>query len=90
MSRPLNDSVSPGRTSDAVLALTEYFATRAAVGPALTLVNSIGFASTIAGLSSHEWSQHVPPAWLLVALELGPLVGLLLGRPLIAWQSVRV
>lgn len=71
-------------------ALTAYFAPRAVVGSALTLVNSIGFAITIASLSLLEWLQHaVPPAWLLVPLALGPLAGLLAGRPLLAATPVR-
>lgn len=70
-------------------ALTAFFAPRPLVGSALTLVNSIGFAMTIASLSLLEWLQHVvPPAWLLLPLALGPLVGLLVGRPLIADRSV--
>ncbi|WP_067560606.1 MFS transporter [Halofilum ochraceum] len=70
-------------------ALTAYFAPRAVVGSALTLVNSIGFAITIASLSLLEWLQHVaPPAWLLVPLALGPMVGLLAGRPLLARNPV--
>lgn len=72
-------------------ALTAYFAPRAVVGSALTLVNSIGFAITIASLSLLEWMQHVvAPAWLLLPLALGPLVGLLVGRPLIALHPVHV
>ncbi len=71
-------------------ALTAYFAPRALVGSALTLVNSIGFAITIASLSLLEWLQHVvPPAWLLFPLALGPLLGLLAGRPLIARGTAR-
>lgn len=59
------------------------------VGSALTLVNSIGFAITIASLSLLEWLQHViPPAWLLVPLALGPLAGLVAGRRLIAKNPV--
>lgn len=70
-------------------ALTAYFAPRALVGSALTLVNSIGFAITIGSLSLLEWLQDaVPPAWLLVPLALGPLAGLLAGRPLIARNPV--
>jgi len=70
-------------------ALTAYFAPRALVGSALTLVNSIGFAITIASLSLLEWLQDVvPPAWLLVPLALGPLAGLLAGRPLIDRKPV--
>jgi len=70
-------------------ALTACFAPRALVGSALTLVNSIGFAITIASLSLLEWLQDVvPPAWLLVPLALGPLAGLLAGRPLIARNPV--
>lgn len=70
-------------------ALTAYFAPRAVVGSALTLVNSIGFAITIASLSLLESLQHaVPPAWLLFPLALGPLAGLLAGRPLLARDPV--
>ncbi|MDZ7749398.1 MAG: MFS transporter [Halofilum sp. (in: g-proteobacteria)] len=70
-------------------ALTAYFAPRALVGSALTLVNSIGFAITVASLSLLEWLQHVvPPSWLLVPLAFGPVAGLLAGRPLIAGTPV--
>lgn len=70
-------------------ALTAYFAPRAVVGSALTLVNSIGFAITIASLSLLEWLQHVvPAAWLLVPLALGPMVGLIAGRPLLARNPI--
>lgn len=66
-------------------ALTAQFAPREVVGSALTLVNSIGFAITIASLSLLEWLQFVvAPEWLLVPLALGPLFGLLVGRPLLA------
>ena len=65
-------------------ALTASFAPRALVGSALTLVNSLGFATTVASLALLEWLQAVvPPAWLLFPLVLGPLVGLLAGRPLL-------
>jgi len=67
-------------------ALTAGFAPRALVGSALTLANSIGFAITIASLALLERLQFVlPPAWLLVPLAIGPLFGLLVGRPL--WRS---
>lgn len=71
-------------------ALTAYFAPPAVVGSALTLVNSIGFAVTIASLSLLEWMQHiVSAAWLLVPLALGPLAGLLAGRPFVAGRPAR-
>ena len=70
-------------------ALTAYFAPRALVGSALTLVNSIGFAITVASLSLLEWLQGVvDPAWLLFPLALGPLIGLLAGRPLLGRHPV--
>lgn len=65
-------------------ALNAYFAPRAVVGSALTLVNSIGFGITIASLSLLERLQFLLGAeWLLVPLAAGPLVGLWAGRPLL-------
>lgn len=65
-------------------ALTAAFAPRALVGSALTLANSIGFAITIGSLALLERLQFVlPPAWLLMPLAVGPLIGLLVGRPLL-------
>ncbi|MDZ7749676.1 MAG: MFS transporter [Halofilum sp. (in: g-proteobacteria)] len=65
-------------------ALTAQHTPRALVGSALTLMNSIGFALTIASLSLLEWLQfRVAPEWLLVPLALGPALGLWAGRPLL-------
>ncbi|MDZ7829756.1 MAG: MFS transporter [Halofilum sp. (in: g-proteobacteria)] len=66
-------------------ALTAHFAPREVVGSALTLVNSIGFAITIASLSLLEWLQFATgPEWLLLPLALGPFCGLITGRALVA------
>lgn len=65
-------------------ALTAAHAPRALVGSALTLMNSIGFAITIASLALLEWLQfRVAPEWLLLPLALGPALGLWAGRPLL-------
>ena len=56
------------------------------VGSALTLANCIGFSVSIGSLTLLEWLQHhVDPAWLLVALLPGPLLGIMAARPL--WHS---
>lgn len=71
-------------------ALTASFAPQTVVGSALTLANSIGFAITIASLMLLERLQFlVAPQWLLVPLALGPAIGILIGRPLIAATSTR-
>jgi len=66
--------------------LNAHNAPRDVVGSALTLVNSIGFAVTVVSLALLEHLQNaVPPAWLLLPLALGPLVGLAFG-----WRLSRV
>jgi len=65
-------------------ALTAANAPPAAVGSVLTLVNSIGFA--ISALSIELFvraAQQLPLASLLPGLALGPLLGLLVLRPLL-------
>lgn len=71
-------------------ALTASFAPQAVVGSALTLANSIGFAITIASLMLLERLQFlVEPRWLLMPLVLGPIMGVLVGRPLFAGTRAR-
>ena len=53
------------------------------VGSALTLVNSAGFAMSMASLTLLEVLQHtVPAAWLFLALLPGPVAGLIAARAL--------
>ena len=66
-------------------ALNARYAPPGVVGSALTLVNCIGFALTIPALSLLERLQFVlPPAWLLMALAPGPMIGLWCARRLLA------
>jgi len=68
--------------------LNARYAPRKLVGSALTMANCIGFAITIGSLTLLEWLQlRVEPAWLLIALLPGPLVGLLAARKLWNEQS---
>ncbi|MBA2721712.1 MAG: MFS transporter [Methylibium sp.] len=65
-------------------ALTAGNAPRAAVGSVLTLVNSIGFAISIASISLFvALAQRHALAWLLPALGLGPALGLWAMWPLL-------
>ncbi len=67
-------------------ALNANNAPRELVGSALTLANCIGFSISIVSLSLLEWLQHwLDPAWLLIALLPGPLLGILAARPL--WRE---
>lgn len=67
-------------------ALNARNAPEGVVGSALTLVNSAGFAVTILSLGLLEYLQHqLAPAWLLLPLVLGPVIGLAIGRPL--WRD---
>jgi hypothetical protein len=58
-------------------ALNAANAPREWVGSALTIVNCIGFAITIASLQLlGALAEHLPVEWLFVWLVLGPLAGL--------------
>ncbi|MEM9023871.1 MAG: MFS transporter [Bacteroidota bacterium] len=57
------------------------------VGTALTIMNSLGFALTIASVQCITWwSNHLNPEWAFVPLAVGPAIGLLALRPLWRWQ----
>jgi DHA1 family inner membrane transport protein len=65
-------------------ALTASNAPRDAVGSVLTLVNSIGFAISALSIEFFvRWAQHAPLAQVLPWVGLGPVVGLLMLRPLL-------
>jgi DHA1 family inner membrane transport protein len=66
-------------------ALTAGNAPRDAVGSVLTLVNSIGFAISALSIEFFvRWAEHAPLAQVLPWVGLGPVVGLLMLRPLLA------
>lgn len=66
-------------------ALTAANAPPALVGSVLTLTNSIGFAISIASIQLFVWlAERVPLASLLPWLGLGPLLGVIALRPLLA------
>ena len=68
-------------------ALNARFAPPELVGSALTLANCVGFAITIASINLLQWLDgHVSPAWLLIALALGPALGLMAARRLMRVQ----
>jgi MFS family permease len=65
-------------------ALTAATAPKAFVGSALTIVNCIGFAITVASISlASALSGKLPVAWWFVPVAIGPLLGLLAFRPLL-------
>jgi len=65
--------------------LTAINAPRAAVGSVLTFVNSIGFAITIPSIQLFGWLvQRLPLEQVLPWLAVGPVLGLLWLRPLLA------
>ena len=65
-------------------ALTASNAPRESVGSVLTLVNSIGFAISALSIEFFvRWAEHAPLAQLLPWVGLGPVVGLLMLRPLL-------
>lgn len=64
-------------------ALNARYAPRELVGSALTMANCIGFSVSIGSLTLLEWLQRwIDPAWLLLALLPGPILGVLAARPL--------
>jgi hypothetical protein len=66
-------------------ALNAATAPRAYVGSALTIVNCIGFTISVASLQLMALlSQALPPAWWFVPMALGPVLGVLVFRPLAA------
>ncbi len=66
-------------------ALNAATAPRAYVGSALTIVNCIGFTISVASLQLMALlSQALPPAWWFVPMALGPILGVLVFRPLAA------
>lgn len=66
-------------------ALTANNAPREAIGSVLTLVNSIGFAISALSIEFFvRWSEYAPLAQLLPWIGLGPVVGLVMLRPLLA------
>ncbi|MEY4711273.1 MAG: hypothetical protein RIS88_723 [Pseudomonadota bacterium] len=66
-------------------ALNAATAPRAYVGSALTIVNCIGFVISVASLQLMALlSQVLPPAWWFVPMAMGPLLGVLVFRPLAA------
>ena len=68
-------------------ALTASNAPREAVGSLLTLVNSIGFAISAVSIELFvRLAATQPLATLLPWLAVGPLIGLVLLRPLLALQ----
>lgn len=65
-------------------ALSAQNAPPEAVGTALTLINAIGFSLTLIAIQiSVSLSQIIPVAWVPLILAPGPLIGVLLLRPLI-------
>ena len=65
-------------------ALTAATAPRSLVGSALTIVNCIGFAITIFSIElTTLLAQRLPAAWWFVPVAMGPLLGVLAGRPLL-------
>lgn len=68
--------------------LTALNAPRDAVGSVLTFVNSIGFAITIPSIQLFAWlAQRLPLDLVLPWLALGPALGLLALRPLLAARA---
>lgn len=66
-------------------ALNAATAPRAYVGSALTIVNCIGFSISVVSLQLMALlAQVLPPAWWFVPMALGPLLGVLVFRPLAA------
>ncbi len=66
-------------------ALNAATAPSAYVGSALTIVNCIGFAISVASLQAMTvLSQALPAPWWFTSVALGPLLGLLVFRPLAA------
>jgi MFS family permease len=66
-------------------ALNAATAPRAYVGSALTIVNCIGFTISVVSLQLMALlSQVLPPAWWFVPMALGPVLGVLVFRPLAA------
>lgn len=66
-------------------ALTAATAPRAFVGSALTIVNCIGFALTVASIElATLLSTRVPVAWWFVPVAIGPALGLVAFRRLLA------
>ncbi len=66
-------------------ALTAANAPPALVGSVLTLANSIGFAISIVSIQLFvALAERAPLAWVLPALAIGPVLGLLALRPLLA------
>ena len=64
-------------------ALTASVAPRALLGSALTLVNCIGFALTIASLQlAAALGRWIPLEWWFVPIAAGPALGLIAFRPL--------
>ena len=63
-------------------ALTAATAPREYVGSALTIVNCIGFALTIASIQATTWlAEALPLQWWFVPVAAGPALGLLAFRP---------
>ncbi len=64
-------------------ALNARFAPQHLVGTALTMVTCIGFALTIVSLYVVEWAtSHLPPYMMFVFLAPGPVLGLIILKPL--------
>ena len=62
-------------------ALTAATAPKALVGSALTIVNCIGFALTVASIElAARLAPHLTPAWWFVPVAIGPALGLLAFR----------
>jgi hypothetical protein len=66
-------------------ALTAATAPKAFVGSALTIVNCIGFALTVASIHlAAALATWVPVEWWFVPVAIGPALGLIAFRPLLA------
>jgi hypothetical protein len=65
-------------------ALNAQNAPRELVGSALTIANCIGFAITIVSIQLlNALASVISPAWLLVVLTPGPILGLMALAPLV-------
>lgn len=70
-------------------ALTAANAPRETVGSVLTFVNAIGFSISVATIALFvALAATLPLAWVLPGLAVGPAIGLLFLRPLLAFERL--